>query len=340
MSFKTFELISLIRQGKTCNEICEILNLSNKQLFTNLTNLRNKGVMFLRKYYEDGNISYMPVNSIYGKENSFMSSSCDIITREKSNEVKMLAISDLHFGNSLERLDLIDNVYDYATKSGIHLIMCGGDMIDGTYSAVSQKIPNVYEQIDYFLKKMPFDKNILMLGVGGDHDLSAFSQVQIDFLECLKNYRHDLIFPSYGNSFFNFKNDRIQLYHHLQNSSLQKSDASIVFHGHKHQYILDSSGEKLHINIPSLCGINESIPSFLEISFEFYCGYIRYLNIKQLAFLDKVVVLNENKYDLLKTKKIEIATINLEENFETRTSDKTLTKQISQVEKFKQRYNM
>ena len=54
MSDKSLELINLIRQGKTCNEITSILNISNKQLFTYLTNLRNKGIMFLRKYYADG----------------------------------------------------------------------------------------------------------------------------------------------------------------------------------------------------------------------------------------------------------------------------------------------
>ena len=41
MSDKSLELINLIRQGKTCNEITSILNISNKQLFTYLTNLRN-----------------------------------------------------------------------------------------------------------------------------------------------------------------------------------------------------------------------------------------------------------------------------------------------------------
>ncbi len=154
MSDKSLELISLIRQGKTCNEIASILNISNKQLFTNLTNLRNKGIMFLRKYYADGEIIYTPVNTNRGKENSLISSSCDILTKEKTTELKLLAISDLHFGNSNERLDLVKKVYDYAAKNGINLILCGGDVIDGTYSADLQTIPNVYEQIDYFLHSM------------------------------------------------------------------------------------------------------------------------------------------------------------------------------------------
>ena len=340
MSDKTLELISLIRQGKTCNEIASTLNISNKQLFTNLTNLRNKGVMLLRKYYADGEIVYTPVNSSYGKEKSLISSSCDILTKERTTELNLLAISDLHFGNSKERLDLIKKVYDYATKSGINLILCGGDIIDGTYSAGEQTIPNVYEQIDYFLQNMPFDKNILVIGVGGYHDFSAFSRVQVDVLECLKSYRHDLIFPDYGNSFFNIKNDQIQMFHHLSNGTLKKSEGNLVFHGHKHQYIVDTTGEKVHVNIPTLCDINEFFPSFLEINLEFSCGYIKNLIIKQVAFFEKPVILNETRIDLLKNRKIEVGSIALEENFDTRTSDKVLVKQLTQVEKFNQRYGI
>ncbi len=340
MSDKSLELINLIRQGKTCNEITSILNISNKQLFTYLTNLRNKGIMFLRKYYADGEIVYVPVNTNKSRENSLISSSCDILTKERTTELRLLAISDLHFGNNNERLDLIKKVYDYASKKDINLILCGGDIIDGTYSADLQTIPNVYEQIDYFLHNMPFDKNILVLGVGGDHDFSAFSKVQIDFLECLKSYRHDLIFPDYGNSFFNIKNDQIQMFHHLQNCSLKKSDSNLVFHGHKHKYIIDTTGEKVHVNIPPLCDITEFFPSFLEINLEFSCGYIKNLIISQVAFLEKPVVLNETRIDLLKNRKIEVGSIALEENFDTRTGDKVLVKQLSQIEKFNQRYGL
>ena len=50
MSDQTVKLIKLIKEGKTCNDICGILGISNKQLFNNLTNLRNKGFFLKRKY--------------------------------------------------------------------------------------------------------------------------------------------------------------------------------------------------------------------------------------------------------------------------------------------------
>ena len=43
-------LINLIEQQKTNNEICEILNITPKQLATRLTNLKNKGFFFKKKF--------------------------------------------------------------------------------------------------------------------------------------------------------------------------------------------------------------------------------------------------------------------------------------------------
>ena len=147
-------------------------------------------------------------------------------------------------------------------------------------------------------------------------------------------------YPISVNSFFNIKNDQIQMFHHLQNCSLKKSDSNLVFHGHKHKYIIDTTGEKVHVNIPPLCDITEFFPSFLEINLEFSCGYIKNLIISQVAFLEKPVVLNETRIDLLKNRKIEVGSIALEENFDTRTGDKVLVKQLSQIEKFNQRYGL
>lgn len=39
-------LIELLNDGKTCNEICRILNISNRQLYNNLPILKIKGFIF------------------------------------------------------------------------------------------------------------------------------------------------------------------------------------------------------------------------------------------------------------------------------------------------------
>ena len=180
MSDQTTQLIQLLNEKKTCNEICSILNLSNKQLFNNLTNLRNKGFVVKQKYYSNGVISYKPIFSI--KElNHYLNTKqhVNIITSHKETEFRCLAISDLHFGNSLERIDLLDKAFDYCINNGIHIIFCCGDLIDGTFTKEQQSIEDTFLQIEHFIKDYPIDKNILTFGVAGDHDKSALESSEI-----------------------------------------------------------------------------------------------------------------------------------------------------------------
>ena len=146
-------LIAMIKEQKTGNEICEELHISPEKLTADLLNLKNNGLTYYRKYYSNGNIRYNGVTSIYNlKDLKNMSQDRTVITDTKENRVKVLLISDLHFGNELERIDLINKAFDYCAKNGIHLIFCGGDIIDGTYTAGSQKITDVYKQAEHFIK--------------------------------------------------------------------------------------------------------------------------------------------------------------------------------------------
>ena len=149
MKQRTIELINLLEEGKTCNEICNTLGISNKQLYTYLTNLKNKGFFYNRKYYATGDITYKPlattINSSTNNENT-------IITSTTQNIFKCLAISDLHFGNLLDRVDLINKVFDFCKQNDIHIIFCCGDLVDGTFTKGIQKIQRYYEQLDYFAK--------------------------------------------------------------------------------------------------------------------------------------------------------------------------------------------
>lgn len=76
----------------------------------------------------------MPVDSLISKE--------AIITELQENNLKLLVISDLHFGNELERIDLVNRAYNYCIKNNIHIILCTGDIVDGSYSSGVQKSVN------------------------------------------------------------------------------------------------------------------------------------------------------------------------------------------------------
>lgn len=358
MSEQTIKLIQLIKDGKSCNEICTILNISNKQLFNNLTNLRNKGIIYKRKYYSDGNIIYRPILSINGLNNEYKSVDNAIITQPSENKFKCIAISDLHFGNELERLDLLDRVYNYCIKSGIHIILCCGDMVDGAFTKGEQRIQSVYEQIEHFIKHYPFDKNILTFAVGGDHDHSCLYKEAQDLCEIVKSYRHDIILGSYNNSYVYIKNDSIHMYHYVSGGTLICKDSPISLHGHTHKYTTKIyERELLEVTVPSLSDINESFPTALELDFNFEKGYMKDVTIRQILFSDKDYILNEANHKLLKNINSKPCPIRYEEVFKTNQSFDPVelsgltlennnadtgckTKRLSQTEKFNLKYGL
>ena len=296
-----FALIYLLQKSANTEEICNTLNIDNKTLYQLLLELKNKGVKFTRKYSVDGTIQYNKNGKI--KSLNKIESNKTIWVPRSLNTVKALVISDLHFGNQGERLDLIDRAYNYCIKNNIHLIFCGGDMIDGTFSKGVQKINNIYEQAEYFINNYPYDKNILTFAVGGDHDFSALSKYNIDIIEMCDNYRHDIVFGNFNNAIIGIQNDKIQLYHFIKGGTMLKTDAPLVLYGHIHKFKLKMRQNRLDVIIPSLSDITETFPSALEMTLKFNGHLIDTTDIKHLYFGSKDMVLLESHFILPKTRK-------------------------------------
>lgn len=369
MPKQTAQIIELIKEGKTCNQICEVMNLTNKQLYLRLMNLENKGLFFRRKYYSDGNILYRQINKIPVLKEYKKVPSGEIITRPDETEIKVIVISDTHFGSKLERIDLLDRVYNYCINNNIHIIFNCGDIIDGTFGHNDKRIKDVYSQIDYLIKKYPFDKNILTFAVGGDHDHSALTRGYQDIIEIIKNYRHDLIFQNYYNAIISIKNEKILLHHRETQGKLLadgrtidgKEIIPIVLNGHSHRYVVEQtkSDGVVNVLVPSLSDINESFPTALELTLTFVKGYISNATFKQIYFGVKDTIISEANYDLSNHQIIPRPTIMFEESYsfdvkeESDIEDtsqriaeqetKPLVKKLerpSQIDRFNQRYNL
>ena len=123
------KLINLLYKRETCNTIAGRLGISNKQLYNKILALSNKGFNLSRKYFSNGQIVYK-VPEVYDDSLQLSSSTNTIYSLQEERDIKMLLISDLHFGNELERIDLVDRAFEYCVKNGIHIILCTGDMID------------------------------------------------------------------------------------------------------------------------------------------------------------------------------------------------------------------
>lgn len=327
------QLIELIKNGKSNNEICEALNISRDELYNLLLELKNRGTLLGRKYYSDGTIRYKCVHKY--DELICVPTEQSIITDPTDLKMKFLVISDLHFGNSKQRVDLINKAYEYCAKNNINHILCCGDLIDGSYSREEKIISDLYEQIEFFVNNYPSDKNILTLGVTGDHDFSAITHSSLSIIEMCNNYRHDIILGG-NNLVLNLKNDKIHLFH-LKNSKIIESvGAPLLLQGHFHKYSTSVENGALYITVPSLSDLTNSIPTALEIEVSFEKGYIQNLNVKQILFGEKAMVLNETLLDLLLGRDIKSGYIS---NTERYKSTEKVSPKMQKVKKIQEKYN-
>lgn len=340
-------LTQFILEGKTNREICKSFNISQRQLADYLLKLKNKGIRSTRKYYSDGSIKYQNVSGVRSLNNcNNMGQDRTIITDTNENSMKILVISDLHFGNELERLDLVDRAYNYCVKNGINIILCGGDLIDGAFTKGKQKISDLYKQVEYFLQNYPYDKNILTFSVAGDHDMSILYKSFLDIIGVCNNFRHDIIIGGYNNTGINIKSDKILLYHRIESGMMRETDAPIILHGHSHKFLIDYISPTLNVNIPAFCDINQIMPSALELQLKFNHGYISDTIIKHIYFGEHDVVLGEYMFDLSKGRRVPLEIKNIEsfrENVSKETTEiqnSVMSKRLTQTEKFNKRYGL
>lgn len=222
----------------------------------------------------------------------------------------MLVISDLHFGNKLERLDLVDNAFNYCVKNGINIILCVGDMIDSSSNRCKDEYNTIEKQLNHFVKDYPHDKNILTFAVGGNHDFYAFYNESKSIIDYTNNYRHDIMIGNFLLNTINIKNESIDLYHHIYNFRKKPTASIIRLHGHAHKYSTQIDlKNKLQIVVPSLSDINQTIPTALEMNLHFKKGFIETVDLKQIYFIYRDMVLSENSYNLMKNRNIVNKTI-------------------------------
>lgn len=289
-------IIKLIEEEKTHNEICQVYHLSNQELNEHLEIItRTYGLKYIKIFRSDGNIQYILDRAIFRAKQTYYKS---IYTETEENSFKVLVISDLHIGNVKMRPDYLVKAYKYCKANDIHIILSTGDMIDGAFSAGIQTIKKPLEQIEYLLSNLPFDKHILIYGIGGDHDASVKKSYGINLKALINYHRPDIKIANYGNATIRLKNDCISLYHPGFNNEDRK--ASIQFVGHYHHYFVEQQDERIVVGVPTLSDMNTygSVPGALDVQFNFHNKVITKIHIKQLSFINCVKVLTDNQFVL------------------------------------------
>ena len=296
--------IELIKQGKCSIEICQKLNISGLDLQNILLNLKNKGLEYNKRYLLNGGVLYTPNKDLYGKN---ISERVTLLTKNK-DELNALLISDLHLGTKEERLDLLNLAYDYAIKNGIHIIINGGDLINGLTSERKNTCKTHLSQCEYFIENHPFVEGILNICVLGNHDIKSLNKEGINFARILENYRPDFAIAGIENGHILVKNDLINMYHPLSCDCNNTPMKKVVLVGHSHQYKVKIVNDNILIYIPALSNYVPAtkgvIPSFLNMKMGFNEGYISYIDLENLTFIDnKLSSLGKQEIEVKRTLK-------------------------------------
>ena len=294
MSEKNKLILDLIKEGQSINEISEQVGLSNQQIFNRLEMLKFRGYLFQKKYFWDGNIRYSLNKNLENIQPT-------LITRQKDQKLKAVFISDTHFGHTKDRIDLLNFVYEYCIKNDIHLIIHGGDLVEGI-SEHGGKFINPEDQITYLLKNYPFDKSILNFLCLGNHDYTLLEKMGINISQVLEMHRQDLVSLGFGTGKLSIKKDILYVTHPISKLSCETIHNGLVLAGHSHQAKNLIRQNIAKINLPPLSGVMEHVlPGFLSATIFFNQDYFSSICYEQFVFTDKMYKVAEVNCPILNT---------------------------------------
>ena len=303
MQESMLELIQLIKEGKSLNQICEITKLSQKQLFLKLSMLKNSGYLFEKSYNIKGDIYYQSSSPLKKEENI-----TKINADTNISSIRMLVTSDAHYGSTYDNMKNAHIMREYATKEGIHLIFNTGDFFDGIYQerAKTRKYSSIEKTIYNILHDFPYDKNILNFLVLGNHDFSIWKNSGIDISYIIKERRHDIAPLGYGVGQTTINDFFFYLKHPITSQSVEYPQITnaILYKGHSHEFKANNLGNNFVVTVPSSSEERLSlgiIPSFLDIEYHISKDYnkIHHATCKQyILYNDNTYKISETTYQL------------------------------------------
>ena len=286
-------IIDLIGKNKSMKEICEILNISEKQLFIRIKSLINYGYNIESIYNYDSDISY----KLKRESNSIEKNRVNI-ENLKGNNFRALVIADLHIGSVDSDIKLVDRVYEYAIKNGINNILVCGDNIEGDYTTTPKNIKDFHSQVEFIIKKYPYDKSIRNFMIFGNHDYHSLYHNNFDISKTIKNSRYDIIPVGYGQGNVNVKNDNIILFHKITDSFKPTINGEkIVLSGHSHM-MKTKLKDIFWIGIPTLSyksndKTKDIIPGFVDLIIDLENNRFEYAEAKHLIISPNIVQVSE-----------------------------------------------
>lgn len=248
----------LIKKKKSFSEVCKELELKDYEVIGLITLLKEDG--FLCDYV-NGEI-IRPKKPESGK----------IKIEPKQDEVKFLAISDIHYGSKWDNPNLVEYAFEVADKENCQFITNSGDIFEGDFH--NKRPDHIYqvkalgmEQLDYVAETHPKTPNdIPYYFIIGNHDTTFIKTCGADMGKMLQQKRPDLTYLGADLADINIGKQTIRLRHgtggnaYAKGYKLQKycetlpiSDIpDIILQGHFH-YSAYFKNRDIHcVNVPSL----------------------------------------------------------------------------------------
>lgn len=220
-----FYLLSLIKNNYSNEEICEKLNITNKELKRRIESLKYDGFNISKFYSYDGKNNYVLNKSKLNSE--------EIVTihsKEHQNDFRALVIADNHIGHVKDNMTYTEIMFDYCQKHDIRIIFHCGDLLNGT----KQNRIGPQEQLQFLIDEYPSENNILTFFAFGNHEKDFLKHYGINLKTLIEQYRDDIIPLGYNENIvhINNVNDDIAISHESKFSN----QCALRLAGHSHRY--------------------------------------------------------------------------------------------------------
>ncbi|HHW69101.1 MAG TPA: hypothetical protein GX747_02015 [Tenericutes bacterium] len=306
----TQKIISMIYYGVSTNEIMKQLNITKEEFIFYLKKIKEMGYTLIKKEIK-GEKKYF---FRYGYDEKIHCINNEYEPEIETEKFRAVVISDNHLGHKRDRIDLIDNVFEYAAANSIKYIINTGDFINGvTYSDdIINRGQSNLEQIDYAMIKYPYDKNIKTILLLGNHDAAPLYEEGIDIRKIIENKRKDIICLGYRFAKILLNSESIALYHpfYIGDTKQYENDIKslynytnlpkIAFLGHTHNIYRNNKLDFPMVMVPSIYDNNSKKPTG---AWDFECSLknsmIDEISLKKLS-VDPKVVTKKTYYNKIK----------------------------------------
>ena len=278
-------IFNLICDGRSCNEICNLLGIGIEG-YINFLKFMYYEVFLYGQYNEKIYLSVIRSALIEGykvlRENTYVKAKSGeinivpsimrlrglneevVVTNSPVSSLKtidcndtfrFIVISDLHAGSRYENIDYAYEVYNEAIKNGIKDIFISGDVVEGchaNYNRCYDKYSTTTSQVIHLLKDYPYDKNITNHILLGNHEAFPIIVEGYDMFSDLQN-RSDFEVSGYRSGYYKIKEEYISLKHEISRVINEITDNVVLFNflGHSHQYKCNYDGKYVTFRVPT-----------------------------------------------------------------------------------------